>query len=117
MCSLSLLKQLIENLTPAQREYLKDLFIDIHRKANNLQSYPDAMTEILRTANYTRALSDDPIKECSQENAAIMEVNDPITVLREVQEQLNKLLELSAAESIERKNAICKKILADLGLD
>lgn len=117
MGSQELLKKSIDDLTPGQRRYLDDLFIDINCNANNLRSYPDAMTEVLRTANCTRALSDDPIKECSQENSPINEVDGPISVLREVLAQLNKILEPLAAESIERKNEICKNFLNDLGLN
>lgn len=117
MDSQTLLKELIDKLTPGQRGHLDDLLIDINRNANNLRSYPDAMTEVLRTANFTRALSDDPIKECSQENSPINEVNGTISVLREVQAQLNKILKPLAAESIERKNEICKNFLNDLGLN
>jgi hypothetical protein len=114
------LKELVEKLSDDQRSFLKDLLLDVIRVAARLRSYPEALTQVLRDGEFTRATSDRPIKELTQENAPIKEVNHPITpftLLVAVQSELNIRVPPLATELYKCHQMALREILVELGLE
>jgi hypothetical protein len=118
------LKQLLQQLTSDQRTDLKDIIGEVSSEAHESQSYPKALTKVLRGANFTRAASSRDITEVTDENPPMDEKNNPFSMFVEkLTLEVKDRLEVphspnmeSDSEIFKRQEAAWNDLMAELGL-